>query len=372
MDNGMASSNVQISARQFMILVFMYTIGDSMFVIPTLIADTSKQDAWISMLISLFFGLAAGVLFGLLAKMMKGVGMITFIQRSLGNVAGSLVGLLLLTYFFYIHMTLTSEMSQFMTTQLMPETPINAIVMLFMAVIIIAYRLGVEAFARMGELLFPVFLVLFLFMLVFLLPQIELSKMEPVLAEGLAPVMNGVLSSFTIPFSEVFVILMLAPHVSGKKGTMKPLLLGIALGGAILLITVLLCVLVLGSSLMETKYYPMYILAQKIRVGGFLERIEAILAFIWIVTVFFKTLAIFYAITQGITQLLRLKESNMLTIPLAMILLVGSVISIPNIVVYNEINKNDWPLFDLTVCVLLPILLLGWFYLRRNHDHKVQ
>ncbi|WP_053374246.1 GerAB/ArcD/ProY family transporter [Paenibacillus sp. FJAT-27812] len=372
MSDDVVNGNGKISPRQFMILVIMYTIGDSMLVIPTLLASASKQDAWITMLVSLVLGLAVGVLFGSVAKMMKGVGLITFIQQSMGNVAGSLVGILLIIYFFYIHMTLTSEMSQFMTTQLMPETPINAIVMLFMAVIIIAYRLGVEAFARMGELLFPLFLLLFLLMTVFLLPQIHLSKLEPVLADGLAPVMNGVFISFTVPFSELFVILMLVPHVAGNNATMKPLLLGILISGTILFITVILCVFVLGASLMETKYYPMFVLAQKIRIGNFLERIEAILAFIWIVTVFFKTLVIFYAITQGITQLLRLKESNMLTIPLAMILLVGSVISAPNIVIYNEINKDYWPLFDLTICVLLPALMLGWFYLRRNHDHKVK
>ncbi|MFC5649888.1 GerAB/ArcD/ProY family transporter [Paenibacillus solisilvae] len=77
--------------------------------------------------------------------------------------------------------------------------------------------------------------------------------------------------------------------------------------------------------------------AQKLTIGHFVERVEAILAFLWIITVFYKTLLLFFALTTGITQLLRLKESQMLTIPLGMILLVGTVACTPNITVYNDI-----------------------------------
>ena len=370
MSKGVVSDNGQLSSRQFMILVILCTVGDSILILPMLIASASKQDAWLTMLLSLVLGLGVGVLYGLLAKRMKGLSLIAFVQDALGKAAGSVVCILFIIYFIYLHITLTSEMCQFMTTQFMPETPNNAIFILFIAVVIIAYRLGVEAFARMGELLFPVFMLLFIFMVVFLLPQIEIDKLEPVLAEGIKPVMNGILSTVTIPFTELIVILMLVPHYKGITNTMKPLLMGIGIGGLILFVTVLLCVLVLGPSVMESKYYPTFVLAQKITVGSFLERMEAILAFMWVITVYYKTLLIFYAITKSIEQLFGLKESNMLTIPLAMLLLVGSVIGTPNIVIYNEIIKTVWSPFDVTICLLLPALLLGWSYIRRNREKK--
>lgn len=372
MGKGIASDNGQLSSRQFMILVILCTIGDSILIIPTLIAAASKQNAWLTMLFSLVLGLGVGVMYGLLAKRMKGLSLIAFVQDVLGKAAGSVVCILFIFYFIYLHITLTSEMSQFMTTQLMPETPNNAIFILFIAVVIIAYRLGVEAFARMSELLFPIFMLLFVFMVVFLLPQAEIANLQPILADGLKPVMSGLFASVTIPFSELIVILMLVPHYKGSARTMKPLLAGIGIGGLILFVTVLLCVLVLGPSLMESKYYPTFILAQKITVGNFLERMEAILTFMWVITVYYKTLLIFYAVTKSIEQLLGLKESNMLTVPLAMLLLVGSVISTPNIVVYNEIIKSVWSLFDATICLLLPALLLVWSYFSKSSGKKAK
>jgi spore germination protein KB len=368
MNKGISKDNGKISARQFMILIILCTIGDSILILPTIIAAASKQDAWITMLISMTMGIGVGALYGWLAMRMQGANLIAFVQQSLGSAVGSLVSIVFIVYFVYLHITLTSEMSQFMTTQLMPETPNNAIFILFISVVIIAYRLGVEAFARMGELLFPFFMLLFIFMVVLLIPQVEVEKLQPMMANGMLPIIKGVPTAFAIPFTELIVILMLVPHLSGKKKPLKPFLIGTSIGGLFLFITVLICLLVLGANLMETKYYPTFILAQKITVGNFLERMEAILTFMWIITVYFKTLLIFFALTKSLEQLFRLKESKMLTVPLAMILLVGSVVSTPNIVIYNEMIKHYWSMFDLTVCLLLPILLLGWSYVRRKRS----
>lgn len=354
-------NNAKISMRQFAILIAFGSIGDSILIIPTLTAKLAGQDAWISMLISFVPGFATALLYVAIANKLQGDGFIHYVQKSLGVWLGSVVGLLFLFYFFFCHVTLTSEMSQFMTTQMIPETPTNAVIILFMTVAIIAYRYGVEAFARMGELLFPIFVLFFLFLVVFLLPQIESDNLKPVMAKGFLPVLNGMRQSYTVAFPEMIVLLLIAPRVIGAN-KMKPIMTGFAISAAVLFITMLLCVLVLGPNLMVTKFYPTFVLSQKLTIGNFLERVEAVLAFIWIITVFFKTLLYFYALVQGIAELMRLKESNMLTIPLGMIILVFSTMVTPNTTIYYYIIDHYWAWFDMTFCVALPLLLLGWIY----------
>ncbi|NUU62624.1 GerAB/ArcD/ProY family transporter [Paenibacillus agri] len=346
----------KISARQFTILIILGIIGDSILVLPTMIAYYAKQDSWISMLLSCMIGLGVGVLFAGIANRLKGKSLITAVQNKFGIVTGSIITLLILFQFFMCSLTLMSEMSQFMTTQMMPETPVSAILLLFSAVIIIAYRYGIEAFARMGELLFPVFLILFLCLVFFLMPQIETTNAKPILPHGMGPVLKGMFPAFTQAFTEIVFILMLTQHVHSNTKLTKPILTGYAIGGLILLIVVSLCVLVLGPMLMETKYYPAFVLAQKITIGKFLERLEVILTFLWIITVFFKSTMIFFALTNGLAQLLRLKESRMLTIPLSMIIIVCTISSTPNITIYNQILLFYYPWFDLIFCLGLPLL----------------
>ncbi|TGV17849.1 spore gernimation protein, partial [Mesorhizobium sp. M00.F.Ca.ET.186.01.1.1] len=49
--------NYKISPRQFMMLVTLVTIGDSVLVLPVISADLAKQDAWIAVMIGLVIGL---------------------------------------------------------------------------------------------------------------------------------------------------------------------------------------------------------------------------------------------------------------------------------------------------------------------------
>ncbi|MGO4108500.1 GerAB/ArcD/ProY family transporter [Paenibacillus sp. YAF4_2] len=350
--------NSKISVRQFMILIMVGTIGDSILIMPTITAGSSKQDAWLSMLLAFIGGLAAGGLFGAIANQLQRISLYEAIRQRLGVWFGGFIFLLFLFPSFMCILTLFSEMSQFMTTQLMPETPVIAIIILFAAVIIIAYRYGIEAYARMGELLFPVFMGLFLLLVVFLLPQIKWTNLHPIMATGMLPIINGSLPAFASGFVEMAVLLMLVPYVAGSSRLTRPILTGFAVGGMVLFLVVLLSILVLGPNLMQSKYYPTFVLAQKITIGHFLERIEAIMAFLWIITVFYKTLIHFFTVTTGLAQVFRLQESKMLTIPLGMILLVLTVVGTPNIVVYNEILQLYYPWFDMTFFLVLPLIIL--------------
>ena len=157
-------NNGTISVRQFTILIILGVIGDSILIMPMMIAASARQDSWLSMLLASLIGIAFGGILALFANKLRSTSLFEFSRQNFGAGLGGLVCGVFLFQFFMCCLTLLSEMSQFMTTQLMPETPINAIILVFILVIIIAYRYGVEAFARMGELLFPLFMLLFLFL----------------------------------------------------------------------------------------------------------------------------------------------------------------------------------------------------------------
>ncbi|NOU64786.1 GerAB/ArcD/ProY family transporter [Paenibacillus sp. LMG 31461] len=363
-------NNASISVRQFTILIILGVIGDSILIMPTILAASSKQDAWLSMLFAILLGFVAAGIFAGIANKLRRRRLFNLLRLNLGVWIGSVIIVLFLFEFYMCSLTLLSEMSQFMTTQLMPETPINAIIAVFILVIIIAYRYGVEAFARMGELLFPVFMLLFLVLFVLLLPQVEFSNLKPIAAEGMGVIGRGAMLAFVTAFTEMIVLLMLVSNVIGSTSLTKPIFIGYAIGGAILFIIVILCVLVLGPNLMETKYYPTFVLAQKITIGHFLERLEAVMAFLWFISVFYKTLLLFFSLTSGLAELFQLKESHMLTIPVGMLLLVGTVVGTPNITEYNAILESYYVYFDITFCVVIPTLVLILFYIFDLRDKR--
>lgn len=356
----------QISSRQFTMLVILTTVGDSILIAPSIATSDAKQDVWISMCISLTVGLAMVGFMAMLADKFPRQSPIEYARTLFGTTLGSLIGLMLLIYFGYEIISFLVEIGGVLTTQIMPETPVAAVELIFMAVIVLAVRLGLETTARTSELLFPWFVGLFSFLIIFLLPDIQADNLLPILAEGWQPVVEGSVFLMAYPFAELLCFLVIAPSVVRQGSLMKPLLTGAFIGGMILLIILLMSILVLGPTLVVMKIFSTYNLAQKISIGDFLERLEAILAFMWFVTIFFKTALYFYAINLGAAQWLKLKNYRVLTLPFAMILLALLRASVPNFIYYNDVIVRFWPFLDFTFGLLLPLAMLGMYALRRR------
>lgn len=173
-----------------------------------------------------------------------------------------------------------------MTTHIMPETPIEVIHIVFISVIILVVRLGLENIGRASEIFLPWVIILFLLLVGFLSPKIKIDNIQPVLEGWIKPVVLAAFYFFSL--QELVDCLMLFPYVNRTKKARNALLAGTWIGGIFVIITTLLSTLVLGTDFTARNMYPSYTLAKQINVGNFLQRAEAILAVIWLITIFFK------------------------------------------------------------------------------------
>ncbi|GJM76967.1 hypothetical protein HMSSN036_91830 [Paenibacillus macerans] len=114
--------------------------------------------------------------------------MTEIIETVLGKWVGKIVSLLLVVSFFSAPTAVMNDLGDFMTTQLIPETPIEAIIILFGAVVLMGVRLGVEVIARSAELLFPWFLLLYFLLVVLVAFNIDPRHLQPVLENGFPPI----------------------------------------------------------------------------------------------------------------------------------------------------------------------------------------
>ncbi|KQU13954.1 hypothetical protein ASG65_27715 [Bacillus sp. Leaf13] len=158
--------------------------------------------------------------------------------------------------------------------------------------------------------------------------------------------------------------------VNQPKAAEKNFFIGILIGGICLLIIIALTILVLGADSSARQTYPSYDVARKLNVGDFLQRIEAIMALMWIITIYFKTAFYFYASVIGLAQTLNMKDYRPLTLPLGMILISFSLIANPNIVYVGTFDKEIWPLYVSTYGLVLPLLLLAVNAIRKKIHQK--
>lgn len=123
-------------------------------------------------------------------------------------------------------------------------------------------------------------------MITFLSPQIELEKIQPVFEKGTQPILRAVLMNLGFPYLELVLFLMIYPYVNQIKEAEKGFFVGILISGIMLSLITILCISVLGADEAANEHFPSFTLAQKINIGDFIQRVEAIMAGLWVISIF--------------------------------------------------------------------------------------
>lgn len=348
-----------ISSRQFTIITLLLSIGTAILIVPSSIASSSKQDAWIAASIGVVLSLLVVKLFLTLANQTPKLNFIEANEKILGRFLGkfTVVGFLSLTFFSAGE--LLYFIGIFMKTEVMPETPTLAFALLFSIIIMYAAYLGLETFARSAEILFPMFILIFIFFVVCITPQIKFENIQPIMEASKTSMFNSIVRFMSVfSFSLVLLLMIYPARVNVQQSAKKGFYIGTIIGGFVLITLITLSILVLGPANTASRTFPSYALAQRISIGNFLQRIEIIMAFMWITSIYIRTFMYFYTTVVGIAQIMKLKDHRPLILPLGIIMVGLSQIVHPDIVHSSIYNDEIWPIYAFVCTILLPLLLL--------------
>ncbi|MFD0959194.1 GerAB/ArcD/ProY family transporter [Paenibacillus chungangensis] len=353
------NSEQKISPRQFGILAALYSIGTAILISPAVLTAEAKQDAWLAATLGIGLGMLLVLLYNKVGSLYATKNLVETMEALLGKWLGKAIAI---TFIFFTYVTSAEVLylfGNFLTTQIMPETPMQALNILFASIVIFGSRLGIEVVARFAELLFPVFIGLFILLVVFVSPQIHTDNLLPFMESS-----GGIIIGTALYFTSIFslspvVLLMIFPDsVNRTEAGRKAFLKGTLVGGIILLVIILLCLLVLGAESTARQIYPSYSLAKKINVGNFLQRIEIIMAMMWFISIYFRLSCYFHAAVKGVAQVLDVKDYRFLVVPMGITMITLSLMVHPNILHSALYNRETWLVYASTYGLLLPLLLL--------------
>lgn len=356
--------NGKIAPRQFMIFVILFTTGSSILLLPKFIAAEAEQDAWIAAVLLSGLGLLLVWLYKTLGSLFPDRTLVEYSQEILGRWMGKIISVLFFNYTFFLCAIILRQISNFFTSTIMPETPIESIHFLFLGAAVMGVRYGLENMARTSEIFFPWVCILFMMIVCFISPQIEFEKIQPVMGKGANPVLHSAFMNLGFPFLELILFLMIFPYVNRIKEAGRSFFVGYLIGGMAIILVTLLSVLVLGGEATANEHVPSYILAQKIDIGNFIQRVEAIMAGLWIITTFFKLQICYYISALVLAQTLELHDYRPLTFPLAMVLIVLTLVIAPDISYFVNFIANIWTPFSLVFGLCMPLFLLVMAKLR--------
>jgi spore germination protein KB len=351
----------KISLRQLRFLLILNIIGTVILVIPSALAARMKQDAWLAIILGSVFGLLLVKLLLTFAKRFPELDLVQIMEKLLGKFFGKLLALIFIAFSFITGAETIWYVRDFMVTAIIPEISMPFFHFLFAGAVILAIRFGIENFACLAELSFPFIIILFLLLIGMSLPYAKVTNLLPMFADNsIKTVLGGTIDSVTFITPQLISFAMIFPKfVDYSKKAADSYLVGYFAGGAMLLITVLASILVLGSNLSADATFTSFFLAKKVSLG-FIDRAEGLLAFIWLITIFFRTTTYYYGAVSGLTRVLELKDYRRVALPLGFCLIPLSIIVYSNYAHKTLWDSTSWIAYYFCLgCLPLIILLLA-------------
>ncbi|WP_339060154.1 endospore germination permease [Tepidibacillus marianensis] len=354
-----------INRFQLWLLVINFTIGSALLFIPSTIVIKSKQNGWISIILGTVVALVIISIYLAIAHRFPNQTLVEIFQTLFGRWLGKTIGLLYVWFFLHLTSLIVRNALDFVTTAIMPETPVIVFgIMAILLLLLVTYQ-GIEGIGRSNEFFTPIAVGGFWLTILLTIPDMKIENLSPIFTESFKPILRGMISTLGFPFSELVVFLMFLPFVNNRthlKGIMRT---GVIIGGFTLFIDVLSTILVLNIRPTEWSIYAPLLVARIINIADFLTRVEAVLSLSFVLMIFIKMSVSFYASVLAIAQVFELKDYRSIIVPMLFMVLTLSIILNENIVDILQYTEKVSTPYTLFFGFVIPLLVLGVTYIKQ-------
>lgn len=353
-------------------MMISFLLGSSILLIPSAVASSAKQDAWVSMLISIVAGQAVIYNFASLSMMFPGKTFVQYSREILGKYLGMLAGLIMTWFSLHLGSLVVRNFGDFLSATVLQHTPMIVPDSIIVILVAMGTRMGVEVLARVNKLIIPFMILLILIIFALGIPEMEFKRILPVMENGVRPVIAGSLVVIGFPYAETVLFTMIIPFLNSPGKGRKALVTGGLAGGALLFFIVLRTLLVLGPATTVRLWFPVLETVRMIDIFNIIQRIESIVIIAWIFLGFMKISVCFYSFVLGLAQLLNLKDYRPLVLPAGVLMLALSQLVYENYVEETYFASQIWFPYAMVPGLILPLTMLAVAVIRGLGGKKTE
>ncbi len=339
-------------------LLFILVMATVILFVPGITAAKAKQSAW---LVPLFLPVLTGFATLWTAwKLGQRFPQHTLAQYSvvlLGKAAGKLVGGAYILFFLVFNVLVIREFSQFLTLTVLSKTPHYILNIAIVLVGGYAAAKGIEVIARMTQFVLPFFVAGTLFIFVLAIPAMEPGKLLPLLEGGVLPIIRSSVTPASW-YGEVIVLAMLLPAVNKPREAKSRGYLAILAVAGFLSVDTLITLGIFGPEFTGYLQFPFWNVAKYIEYGNYLQRVESVVAVLWITGMTIKVALVSYVLALATAQVLGLTAYRPALYPLALVQILAASYPLISMGELGEILGQYWPPYALIFELVLPLLLL--------------
>lgn len=276
---------------------------------PATLTGIVGSAGWYMTILSATVALIGFLFIYLLLKRFPGKDIVEIFDLSLGRFFGFIFSGALAGYMLFMAITRLTEFSEVVKVYAFPLSPNWYIVGIFIVCVYIMSRLGLESIARFSKLLVYFILVGFILVLVLGIQNYNTNNLHPILGYGLGTtITTGIIRSAV--YGEVIILAIFASSFQGVKYIKKEGIISIVLSALFISISVLTFNLTFPYYTAQEITAPIYEMSTLIDYGRFVQRVEPIFFFVWIISSLISTTIVFYSFIWMFCKMFRIQDKN--------------------------------------------------------------
>lgn len=366
---GIFMQKEQITDKEAICILIIFLMGSTLIIG---IGGESKNDAWISGIVSAIMFIPMLLIYSRTLSLFHGKDLFDILNITLGKIMGKIISVIYIGYAFHLGALVLRNFGEFMNTIAMPETPMFVTVFSLGLVCIIAVRLGIEVLGRTTTYFIPLLFLILFIVQILAIPQLKFNFLKPILGNGFMPVIKDSFSAFSFPFAETVIFVGVFSSLKTKKSPMKVYFWGISIAAVIIVITTIRNITVLGNML-GSFYFPSYEAVSRVKIGDFIQRIEVAVSVVFVFGAVVKSSICLLVACKGIGKVFNLKDYRSIAIQTGLLMIYLSYIIYDNIMEMRYWAFKVYAYYTFPMQVILPVIIwiIAEIKARKNKQAEV-
>ena len=352
----MLESKGKISLRQAFFLFILITFSPAIRLTPAFALDKAKQVAWLTPLPALIPCIIMIFVLNRVFKVYKDKSLMDAVY----DIMGRWIGKVMVCIYFLWNVWLTAIYLRYDVERLVSSTYPNVDPNLFAIVTIamVAYILpkGITVIGRMSEILLPVTILTFVFLCLFLFPEVRIDSVIPVSTKDVMPIVHGSFVTTAIG-SYMLTIFFMGEFINDKEKLFKS---GIWYSIVYILLSIVLVFVTVGtltSSVSKRLPIAFLVAVKQISILDTVEKIESLIVGTWIYADFILLSVFSFVTLNMLKSLFNLRETKHLLNIFLVLIFFLSVGMAKNRFELSEFSDNFLVYINSVFAIGFPVIL---------------
>ncbi len=332
--------------------------------LPAPLTQYAGQDGWLAALVGIPFGLIPLAAWYVLDRRLPGRSFTEQARAFLGPVGGSLLAVLPVVLFATTLAATGREVVDVVLVEGLPRTPLLIVLPLLLLPPLYAVRSGLEALARLGEVMVPLGIGMLLMILLVSFKEMQPLNLRPFLASGWRPVWQGAAAPAAFYAESFFFLYILPQRGRDRAATLRAAAAGVVTVAVLLALSTAITVAIFGP-LGTVLPAPVFQGTRVVSIAEFFTHLDSVLVVSWLAMSMVKIGVFLYCFCFALGQLLGMRDYRPLTLPAGAFTVISADQWFPSTSTVSHWLTHSWPFWGGVMELLPPLALAAAALVRR-------